>query len=229
MNIGHVEKIKEIQRELTRTGFHVDEDGIIGPVTLAKLIAALKSLPTHKIKEPEVQLRKLAWGAKVSDDFKKRVIQIADRLLLPNAGADWLMACMAFESGRTFSASVRNKVSNAQGLIQFMPATAGLLGTTTQELAGMTSLRQLDYVEKYLMPYKGRITSIDDLYMTILWPAAVGKPNSYPLWVSELRHPKAYIQNAGLDINKDGMVEKYEAASKVRSILEEGKEDKNYA
>lgn len=228
MNIGHVEKIKQIQTELNRIGFRVDIDGIMGPDTLGKILTALTSIPTIEKKEPEVQLRKLCWGVKVSDDFKKRVIQIADKLLLPKEGADWLMACMAFESGRTFSANVRNKLSGGTGLIQFMPTTAGLLGTTTQELAGMTPLRQLDYVEKYLAPYKGRITNIDDLYMTILWPAAVGKPDAYPLWVNELRHPKAYIQNAGLDRNKDGIVEKREAASKVRDIHKEGLEDRNY-
>lgn len=581
MNIGHVEKIKQIQTELNRIGFRADIDGIMGPDTLGKILTALSAMPTIEKKEPEVQLRKLCWGAKVSDDFKKRVIQIADKLLMPKEGADWLMACMAFESGRTFSANVRNKLSGACvdlateiltlegwkkhnevhigddiwsldiltkrmiidkvvdktefaaddvwestcrsfnavstgnhkwvlrhvqynegsnygtetfvikttkdlvelasstrysiphnvddinypiafivdklvidndhqalmvllgliagdgsltpghylqldahlngnsgevalidecntiigvepskilnstggvrwkypasfrneiaeyfetttsgdkkavvktftkkfittitpedaryiikgymhsdghygmhsgvrhfqfrntenaiindfmhiaylaglnprlsqseyfsqdglgkrrkpvktvrlrvsrgtscnnvqlkhrkieglvdvwcpttktgtwvarrngtvyithncGLIQFMPTTAGLLGTTTQELAGMTPLRQLDYVEKYLAPYKGRITNIDDLYMTILWPAAVGKPDAYPLWVNELRHPKAYIQNAGLDRNKDGIVEKREAASKVRDIHKEGLEDRNY-
>lgn len=228
MNIGHVEKIKEIQRELNRLGLRVDDDGIMGPDTLGKIILTLKDIPTPAIKEPEVILRKMAWGAKVDDAFKKRLIQICDKLLMPKEGPDWLMACIAFESGRTFSANVRNKVSNSVGLIQFMPTTAGLLGTTSQELAGMTPLRQLDYVEKYFAPYKGRLTSIEDVYMAILWPAGVGKPPSYPLWVKQLRHPVAYIQNAGLDRNKDGIVEKHEAASKVKELLKEGLEDRNY-
>ena len=48
---------------------------------------------------------------------------------IPNP--DFLLACMAFESGMSFCSSIRNAASGATGLIQFMPSTARGLGTTT--------------------------------------------------------------------------------------------------
>ena len=48
----------------------------------------------------------LVWGKKVNCDFRKRVIEIAKSLDLPqekNEGANWIMAVMALETGRTFS------------------------------------------------------------------------------------------------------------------------------
>src|SRR5262249_18257890 len=121
----------------------------------------------------------LAWGAKVSPEFRTRVRQIASGL---GCNPDHLMAAMAFETGETFSPSVRNSSSGATGLIQFMPSTARGLGTTTDDLARMSAVQQLDYVERYLRPYASRLNTIEDVYMTILWPRAVGRPNSTELF-----------------------------------------------
>lgn len=163
----------------------------------------------------------LAWGKKVSDKFRQRVIEIAESL---GTDPNFLMACMAFESGESFSPSVKNAAgSGATGLIQFMPSTAQALGTTTAKLGAMSAVQQLDYVEKYFKPSKGKLKSLEDVYMAILWPAAVGKPMSYVLFSkSDTAHPKRYIQNAGLDFNRDGIVTKAEAAAKVRKKLEKG-------
>lgn len=227
-NIGYVREITEIQQHLNRLGYRVDTDGLLGPETINTILKQLRDVEPAAV-FVEKTFAKVAWGAKVSNSFKSRVIEIAETLLMPPEGPDWLMACMAFESGRTFSANVKNKISGATGLIQFMPLTAAALGTTTTELAGQNPLTQLDYVERYFEPYKGRLNSIDDVYMAILWPAAIGQPAEFPLWVRNLKHSTAYIQNAGLDRNKDGLVTKQEAASKVRELLAEGKRDDNYA
>ena len=132
------------------------------------------------------------------------------------------MACMAFESGETFSPSIKSAAgSGATGLIQFMPSTAEDLGT--KELASMTAEEQLDYVEEYFKPYKGRLNSLEDLYMAILWPKAVGKPSDYVLFrKDDPKHPRIYLQNKGLDFNKDGVITKAEAAKMVRKKLVEG-------
>ena len=99
----------------------------------------------------------LAWGKKVSDAFRSRVVEICTNL---GSDPNWLMACMAFESAHSFSPSIVNKAgSGAIGLIQFMPATANALGTTTEHLATMTAVQQLDYVEKYFLPRKGKPNS----------------------------------------------------------------------
>lgn len=48
------------------------------------------------------------------------------------------------------------------------------LGATTNELAGMTSVEQMDFVEKYFKPYTGKLHTVDDVYMVIFCPKAVG-------------------------------------------------------
>lgn len=162
----------------------------------------------------------LAFGTQVSATFRDRIRKIAADLLLPTP--DWLMACMAFETGETFSASIRNAAgSGAVGLIQFMPSTAQVLGTSTDQLALMSPEDQLFMVHKYFMPYKGKLSLLSDVYMAILWPAAIGKPDDSPLWTAETR-PTTYRQNAGLDSNNDLTITKGEAASKVAAKLKKG-------
>lgn len=164
----------------------------------------------------------IAWGSKVSSHFKDRVVLLAAAI---GTAPSYVMACMAFETGRTFSPSIRNKWSGATGLIQFMPITAHALGTSCEELASMSDVEQLDFVEKYFTHLvKRSLPTLEDVYMAILWPAAIGKPNDYPIFVDS---SKAYKQNKGLDINKDGKVTKGEAASKVRHELEIGMLDGN--
>jgi len=168
----------------------------------------------------------LAWGKKVSKPFRDRVVAMGTKL---GVDPNYLMACMAFESAKTFSPSIYNAAgSGAVGLIQFMPSTAQALGTTAQALAAMSAVKQLDYVEKYFLPRKGKLKSLEDVYMAILWPAAIGKPNSYVLFAkNDPQNPKRYVQNAGLDYNKDGEITKAEAAGKVGKMLEAGLESEN--
>jgi len=132
------------------------------------------------------------------------------------------MACMAWESGESFSPSVRNAAgSGATGLIQFMPSTAVGLGTSTAKLAAMTAEDQLNYVYKYFKPYAGRLNNLGDIYMAILWPKAVGKPDSYVLW-EKGKQPTTFRQNAGLDINKDQKITRKECLEKIEGKLTKG-------
>lgn len=124
----------------------------------------------------------------------------------------WLMAIVDFETGGTFSTSVKNPVSGATGLIQFMPSTAARLGTTTDQLARMSPDEQAQYVYRYFQPYAGRIASLEDAYMAVLWPAAIGKPDDYVLFS---RPSVAYQQNSGLDRSGSGRVTKRDAAAPV--------------
>lgn len=176
---------------------------------------------------------RLAWGARVSATFRERVRWIVEDLDIgPAPGKpepSWLMTWIAWESGRTFRADTKNMAgSGATGLIQFMPSTANGLGTTTTELAAMTPEDQLNFVWKYFAPYKGRIRSLADGYMAILWPAGVGKPEGYVLW-DRASKPTTYRQNAGLDVNRDGTITKAEAAAKVAALLPEGLRPENAA
>lgn len=163
----------------------------------------------------------LAWGQKVPEEFRNRVGEVAQSL---GTDANHLMACMAFESGETFSPSIRNVAgSGAVGLIQFMPSTCQALGTTTEALAAMTAVEQLRYVEKYFKPRKGKLVSLEDVYMAILWPAAIGKPDDYVLSISTIRNiPSAIFKTRGSTSNHDGVITKKEAAAMVRKHLDKG-------
>lgn len=175
----------------------------------------------------------LAWGAKVSPEFRDRVRWLAADLDIgPEPGKPepgWVMTWMAWESGRSFRPDVKNMAgSGATGLIQFMPATAKTLGTSIEALERMTAEDQLNYVWKYFKPYKGRIRSLADGYMAILWPKAVGKPDDYVLWDRDSM-PTTFRQNAGLDTDHDGRITKRETAAKVAALLPEGLKQGNVA
>jgi hypothetical protein len=168
----------------------------------------------------------LCWGAKVSVLFRQKIRTIAANL---RTDANFLMACMAFESGESFSPAKRNPVSGATGLIQFMPKTAEGLGTTTAALAAMTAEDQLDFVAKYFAGNEGKLAALSDVYMAILFPVAVGKPDDFVLFARNGPNAVAYQQNSGLDLDHDGRVTKAEAASKVADALARGFRPSNVA
>jgi hypothetical protein len=185
------------------------------------LDAAGKVIGTAKVQftlttEPQSKpLLPVAGSQHVDQAFKDRVVQIAKKL---GTDPNFLMAVMSFESGGSFSPSKHNAAgSGAVGLIQFMPSTAHALGTSTSHLASLTAVQQLDFVEKYFAPFKGRIDTLEDCYMAVLFPVAVGKPDSFILFKAPT---VAYHQNQGLDANKDGKVTKAEAAARPRGILQ---------
>ncbi len=100
---------------------------------------------------------------------------------------------MGPESGG--SASARNPESGATGLIQFLPSVARGLGTTTDELAGMSSSEQLPYVMKYLSD-RG-VTSDSpqsDYVLAVAAPAFIGRPAHAVVY---RKGTKAWEQNPG--------------------------------
>ena len=168
-----------------------------------------------------VQPKKIAWGAKVPGEFKLKAIQVATNL---GVSPDFLMACMAFETGETFSPSIKNAAgSGATGLIQFMPKTAPDLDTTVEKLAAMTALQQLDYVEKYLKlqmkRQKKSLGTLEDVYMAILYPKAIGSDRNSTLFI---KGSKEYSQNDGFDKNKDGKITPAEISTLLRAKYEKG-------
>ena len=130
--------------------------------------------------------------------------------------ANWLMFVMYFES--RLKPQAVNPISGATGLIQFMPRTAEALGTTTDLLYRMTVVQQLDYVKDYFKPYAKKVTTLEDMYMAILYPSAIGLSNDASIFRKEIQ----YRQNAKLDWNNDGKITKEEASRKVRKIYENG-------
>lgn len=200
---------------------------------LTAVIAMLEPAPPVDPKRP----RLLCWGAKVNKDFRESVFWIEEQLGL---NADNLMACMAFETGVTFSPSVKNSASSATGLIQFMEYTVdwmvkqypalGRMATNTKELASMGAVKQLSWVYYYFKSYADRGLKLSewdlaDTYMAILLPNMIGKPlDAHMAWGQD-----AHKVNRGLDTNRDGVVTKGEAAKKVQQMLELGRMKENLA
>jgi Transglycosylase SLT domain len=145
--------------------------------------------------------------------FRTKAAEVEQRLGMQQGD---LLRLIHFETGGTFDPAVKNRAgSGATGLIQFMPETAKALGTTSEALAKMTPDQQLDYVEKYLSQYKGKIGTLQDAYMAVLYPKAIGQSGTYKLFTKE-GDPTAYRQNAGLDTEGKGYVTVADATNAVQ-------------
>jgi hypothetical protein len=140
------------------------------------------------------------------DAFLAKVNKVAFYL---GVKPEHLMFLMWFETGHTLDSHIQNSIG-ATGLIQFMPATARFLGTTTDALKAMSNVEQMDYVQKHLGIFKEKYKDWVDLYCGIFWPAAVGKPDTFRI-TSDI----VAKQNPLFDINKDGVIEK----SEIRAAL----------
>lgn len=121
-----------------------------------------------------------------------------------------LLAVMSIETGGTFSPATRNpgKGQTATGLIQFIERTAHALGTTTADLARMSNVAQLRYVELYFRRYgpKRPLDSMRpvDTYLVVFAPSAIGKDLSSVIFKAG---SKEYKANAKLDSDGSGAIE----------------------
>ena len=211
-------------------------------------------------------LNPVIWGAKVSPDFRYALHGMCGRL---QHNADNHMAVYAFEGNKEFSPATKNIAgSGATGFIQCMPDTARYnseiwsyalrncppkelekltlpeqMNRAMKTISEMTPIEYLDHVvEPYFRPYTGKLFTIEDTYMAVLKPEAIGWPNNYVLFrreeflkENEKKLPKEkqdrivrlrlleYRQNIGLDFNKDGFITKGEASARVKEMFEEGK------
>jgi peptidoglycan hydrolase-like protein with peptidoglycan-binding domain len=188
-------------------------DGIVGPQTKAALLGGSQHsrpppspdpTPTPSPSTPATPAgstktaRDLEAFAlkKHGPEFVKDVHAMAARL---GVKPEWILAVMKNESG--MDTSIRNKNGGATGLIQFMPATAKALGTSTDALAKMSATEQLKYVEKFYAPFKSKLKSGTDLYLATFWPAAVGKADGYKIGGAEVARV-----NPAFDLNKNGQI-----------------------
>lgn len=169
-----------------------------------------KTIPKTSITK-EIKLR----FDNVSPEFSDKIYEMADSL---GTKAEYLMAVFHVETCGTFSPSIRNKNTGATGLIQFLNSTAKYYGTNTLELAKMTDIEQLEYVFKYfkkIKQYRGELSTLEDVYMAVHYPAAVGKSKYLVLYKEG---SDAYLFNKSNDLNKDGKVTKLEISYIVRKI-----------
>jgi hypothetical protein len=148
------------------------------------------------------------------------LVQVSDSL---GVNPDWLAAVISFESG--WNPAARNAASGATGLIQFMPGQNGSairLGTTTDLIGRMSIEEQLrGVVYQYLSGFRGRMTSLDDTYLAVFYPAAIGKPDDYVVGrkADEGFSRAVYEQNAGFDRGGKGYITKADIVQTIRGVL----------
>ncbi len=131
----------------------------------------------------------LVWGKKVSCEFRKRVVQISKRL---ECDPNHLMAAMALETGGSFNPKKDNKKDPDAdgigyiGLIQIgndvikdfnKDYFVHKVKIKKRDLRAMSAEEQLCYVEYALARHKGKLKTLADFYLAILWPRAVGHGN----------------------------------------------------
>ena len=148
---------------------------------------------------------------KLDKAFLDKTKDISQRI-----GCDYkdLLAVMNSESG--LKSTARNPKGGATGLIQFMPSTAKMLGTTTDELRKMSPTQQLDYVEKYFNMVKknagleGKRLSGADLYALVFMPGRAKRDV-----LTSASDGKTYSYNKGLDKDGDGHISKADLQRRV--------------
>jgi hypothetical protein len=175
----------------------------------------------------------IAWGAKITNpQFKIKVITICERLRIdPNH----LMACMYNESMLDpAKPNIKDGKVVAIGLIQFMESTAHLLGTSIAALGKMTEVQQLDFVEKFFAPHKGRLKNVADLYSAMFCVFAIGKGDEFVCYSKNgVTHgdkyygPQYWEWNKWFDHNGDGDITKFEVGNEGRNALAKGQLKEN--
>ena len=206
--------VMQLQSELKAAGADLGNygakgdgiDGRLGPYTRR----AAEKFPdiANKYKDTlsradSVDAQKIDTKAIQDPDFKAKLEKVASAL---GVKSNDLMAIFKQESG--VNPAAVNSMSGATGLIQFMPATAQRLGTTTDALKQMDGVEQLDYVYKYFKMTGVGNGSLGDLYMAVFMPKYVGYDDTTVLGQSGAPgfSGKVYAQNAGLDRNRDGTI-----------------------
>lgn len=161
-----------------------------------------------------IHIKAVRGLASTTEAFRRKLVDVANRI---GCNPDYLATIISFESAGSFSPSKKNAAgSGAVGLIQFMPSTALRLGTSTAKLAAMTAEKQLDYVEKYFASFgRGRLKTLEDLYMAVLWPAGIGQTNDFVLWEEG---STAYQQNKGFDHAGTGAITKEQVSAAIRAV-----------
>ena len=220
--------LEKFQRYTSRRGdtMTINYNPVMGKIEHKNSIAGIK-IEKEKMAPPDLSEQLLEASRKAQELFYQqqnaptkripaevihKIEDISERL---NCRPEDLMAVINAESG--FNPKARNKRSGATGLIQFMPRTARGLGTSTEELRNMSTLEQLDFVEKYLKSIKRAVFPKDheltgaELYALIYLPKNAAK--------EELAHKgtKYYSHNRGLDKDKDGVISKSDLAAVIRS------------
>ncbi len=147
------------------------------------------------------------------------ILSIEQRLNFPALS---LVRSIAFETGGSFSTSIKNSTSGAVGLIQFLESTAeGLEKGLYKRLPSMSVTEQLVYVEKYfqqfLKIYKASPKDDFDVYALMLHPPLYNQPDNT---VFAVQGTKRYDWNKGFDLDHNGTITKGEVKKKWKAATD---------
>jgi hypothetical protein len=158
---------------------------LLASVGIDQITARLKSAIAARAPQQTQEYTLSATAEEIAKVYPKmrsyvdEIIRVSDVIgIKPN----WLANVINFESRGGDPQAVNTsgtKPTYATGLIQFMPFTARGLGTSIDALVVMSGREQMKWVEKYFMPWRGRLDSQEDVYMAVFYPVAIGKPDTW--------------------------------------------------
>ena len=131
-----------------------------------------------------------------------------------------------FETNGSFSAGIQSPTdTRATGLIQFTEGTARELGTSLEELKGMSEVEQMQYVKDYFELFRvnggKQLSTQQDVAMAVFYPNAVGQGADYSIY-EDIKNKRgvanaeqARSNNRGIETAGD-----YYNKAKSRFILE---------
>lgn len=207
----------------------LDQDGVVGPLTLAAL--GLSGAPVPRTVSTvsgkgatlgngrrTISVPAFPGFARLPRSDQQAFVKTAQFIAPGEPDAPkWLAAIVDFESDRKWSPSVRNRISGATGLIQFLPkawgAKVAATWPTTDQLAAMSFTQQLEYVKKYFVEIsrtQGKIHSLADMYLSVFSPKGVGRSPDTVLYSAG---QPGYDQNVGLDHGGKGFITVRDVAS----------------
>lgn len=146
---------------------------------------------------------------------------------------EWLMSVILVES--MFKPNALNASSGASGLIQWVGSTAkSLHGLTTAQIREMDGLQQLGLIVELFKKqgHSGKMHSLDDVIMSVHYPAYMGKERSKVLYS---QGSQAYALNKTFDTdtakggNSDGSVTLGEVVDRYKYFVRVRLGDAEYA
>lgn len=185
-------------------------------LSTTKIDEAVKAIELNEVKRTTILKVSHKIVASVNqlpdkNEFLSEVNKIAREL-----GVDPALLLIKFYIESKIDPTEKNKDSGASGIFQLMPENMPA-NMTPKEFRKLTATQQLKYYREYIKPYKRFLkkAKIEDLYLLNLYPAAVKKKSEVIF-----RYPdQKYIQNMGLDLNKDGKITRKDIRKRIESLL----------
>lgn len=185
----------------------------------------------HNVGGPStvIDINKAYPKAAAQPGLAEKIVEVANNLGIADPG--WLANLINMESG--FNASLQNaQGSDCWGLIQFCrDYGAKQVGVIWQKgekppssFLNSGAVKQMKYVEKYLMPYKGRFRTSVDVYLAVFYPAAIDWPLDFNIYEHILNTKgsamaeKFASQNPGITFKGD-YIRKANNNSKLPTML----------